>query len=55
MPARPDPYEDRHHLGLEDVASYDMFFSTRESHAMVTGDWSVLDVDDEDFEEQWPS
>ncbi|CAN5660154.1 hypothetical protein BH24ACT26_BH24ACT26_01280 [soil metagenome] len=38
-------------LGREEVASYEDLFSSLESQAMVTGDWSLLDEDDEDGEE----
>ncbi|MFN2489136.1 MAG: hypothetical protein ABR529_05270 [Actinomycetota bacterium] len=38
-------------LGREEVASYEELFSSLEWQAMVTGDWSLLDEDDEDGEE----
>lgn len=36
---------------MEDTIGYEEFFGPREWQAMVTGDWSLLDSDDEDFEE----
>ncbi len=40
-------------LSMEEVTGYDQVFGRREWHAIVTGDWSVLDDDDEEFEEQY--
>jgi len=39
-------------LGREDVASYEDLFSSLEWQAMLTGDWSLLD-EDEDEEVAW--
>jgi len=39
-------------LGREDVASYEDLFSSLEWQAILTGDWSLLDQD-EDEEVAW--
>lgn len=43
----PPNSEEAQMPGMEEVAGYDQFFGPLEWQAIVTGDWSLLDEDDE--------
>ncbi|MDQ4144895.1 MAG: hypothetical protein M3198_14380 [Actinomycetota bacterium] len=52
----PPNSEEAQMLGMEEVAGYEDFFGPLEWTAIVTGDWSVLDLyDNEGDEDGWTS